>query len=41
MPTATISAFNIQDNGGLLEVQMTLTGFVDSSGNGEVYLSFV
>lgn len=41
MPTCTISAFKLSDNDGLVTMEMTLTAFVDSSGNGEVYLNFL
>lgn len=41
LPTATISAFKVEDNDGLVSMSMTLTAFVDSSGNGEVYLNFL
>lgn len=39
--TATISTFNIGDADGLATLELELTGYIDSSGNGEVYLSFV
>jgi hypothetical protein len=41
IPTATIQSFQHGDNGGLITVEMTLQAFVDSSGNGEVYLNFL
>ncbi len=41
VPTATISAFNLTDLETLIGVDMELTGFIDSSGNGEVYLNFL
>lgn len=41
MPTATITDFKISDEGGLVSLEMTLQGYVDSSGNGEVYLNFL
>lgn len=41
IPTCTISSFAMEDLDGLVALKMTLTGFVDSSGNGEVYLTFV
>jgi hypothetical protein len=41
IPTCTISNFELDDLDGLVVVKMTLNGFVDSSGNGEVYLNFV
>lgn len=40
-PTAVISAFEITDEDGLATLNMTLTAYVDSSGNGEFYISFV
>jgi len=39
-PSATITSFNLGDQDGLVVVNMTLTAFVDSSGNGENYLNF-
>lgn len=41
IPTATITSFALSDADGLVSVDMTLKAFVDSSGNGEVYLNFV
>ena len=41
MPTATISSFEVVDQDGLVALNMTLTGFVNSSGQGEAYLAFV
>lgn len=41
MPTATISSFSVSNDDGLVSVNIELRGFVDSSGNGEIYLSFV
>lgn len=41
MPTSTISAFEIGDEDGLVTFNITLTGYVDSSGNGEVYMNFL
>ena len=41
MPTCTISSFDLADQDGLVSLEMTLKSYVDASGNGEVYLSFV
>jgi hypothetical protein len=41
LPTAVISAFEETDLESLIGIQMTLTAYVDSSGNGEVYLNFL
>lgn len=41
LPTATISSLSLSDEGGLVTMELTLTAYVDSSGNGEVYLGFV
>lgn len=41
IPTATVSAFSITDQDGLVALNMTLTAFVGDSGEGEVFLSFL
>jgi hypothetical protein len=41
MPSATISSFEISDEDGLVALNMTLTGFVNSTGDGEVFIAFV
>jgi len=41
LPTATISSFNITDDDGLITLEMELTAFVNSDGEGEAFLSFV
>jgi hypothetical protein len=41
LPTSTISTFDLGDSEGLVAIDFTLRAFVDSSGNGEVYLGFV
>lgn len=41
VPTATITSVELTDVDGMVQVDMELKAFVDSSGNGEVYLSFV
>ena len=41
VPTATITAFTIEDDEGLASLSMTLQSFVNESGDGEVYMSFV
>jgi len=41
LPTCTITSFNITDDDGLVTLELELQSFVDDSGNGEAYLSFV
>ena len=41
IPTGTISAFDLSDSEGLVAIDFTITAYVDSAGNGEVYLGFV
>jgi hypothetical protein len=41
MPTMTVSEFSIVDNNGLANLNMTLTGYVNSSGEGEVFVNFL
>lgn len=41
IPTCSITSFDLNDNEGLVGYEITLTAYVDSSGNGEVYLGFV
>ncbi len=41
IPTCTVSQFSITDLESLIAVEMELTGYVDTSGNGEVYLNFL
>lgn len=41
IPSCKVSRFSIQDVNTLIGVEMELTGFVDTSGNGEVYLNFL
>lgn len=41
LPTATITSYSVSNEDGLVAVNLTLTAYVDSSGNGEAYLSFV
>lgn len=38
---ATITAYKMEDSDGVIAVSMTVTGYVDSSGNGEVFLNFL
>ena len=40
-PTATVTAFELADQDGLVAMNLTLTGYVNDSGEGEVYMSFV
>lgn len=41
MPKATISSFSVADQDGLVALNMTLTGYVDDSGDGEIFIAFV
>ncbi len=41
IPTGVITSFNLTDNDGLIAVEMELMAYVDSSGNGEVYLNML
>lgn len=41
MPSATISAFALGDSNGLVTMEITVKGFVDSSGNGEYFINFL
>jgi len=41
VPTATISSWSVTDDDGLVTLEMELTAFVNSNGDGEAYLSFV
>lgn len=41
IPTCTIASYQLTDLDSLIGLQLTLEGFVDSSGNGEVYLNFL
>jgi hypothetical protein len=41
LPSATISKFNMIDLETLIGIELELTSYVDSSGNGEVYLNFL
>lgn len=41
LPTATVTSFSITDNNGLATLEMELTAFVDSEGQGEVYIGFL
>lgn len=41
LPIAKISSFELDDNDGVVVMNITLTAYVDNSGNGEVYLNFV
>jgi hypothetical protein len=41
LPTATISSYELTDLDSLIGLQMTIDAYVDSSGNGEVYLNFL
>lgn len=40
-PTATITAFSVTDADGLAQVDLELQAFVNSNGDGEVYVSFL
>lgn len=39
MPTAKISSFEISDSDGLAQLDLELTGYVNSNGEGEVYIN--
>lgn len=41
LPSATVTSWKINDNGGLVTLDFTVAAYVDSQGNGEVYLNFV
>jgi hypothetical protein len=41
MPSCVVSAFEVTDLDSQIGLNMTLQGFVDASGNGEVYLNFL
>lgn len=41
VPTATITSFSVTDNDGLANVELTLQAYVNSSGEGEVFVNFV
>jgi hypothetical protein len=40
VPVAKVSAHELGDNNGLVTVEVTVSPYVDSSGNGEFYLNF-
>lgn len=40
-PTATISEFNLTDDDGLVSLELTLTTYVNSDGEGEIFLNFL
>ncbi len=40
-PTTTVTAFNITNQDGLVKIEFELQAYVDTNGNGEVYLGFV
>ena len=41
LPSCTVSSYSVTDLDGIVGVEIELTGFVDSNGNGEVYLNFL
>jgi hypothetical protein len=41
LPSCTVSSYAVEDLDGLVGIAIELTGFVDSNGNGEVYLNFL
>ena len=41
VPSATISSFKLNDDNGLVTLECELSAYVDSSGNGEIYLNFI
>lgn len=41
VPTCTINSFNLTDLDGLVAMEIGIKAYVDTSGNGEVYLNFL
>ena len=41
VPSATLSSFKLGDDNGIVTMELTIQAYVDSSGNGEVYLNFL
>ena len=41
IPTATVSAFSVVDNDGLANIQIDLKAYVNSSGEGEIFINFL
>ncbi len=41
MPSATVSAFELGDNNGLVTMNITVRAYVDSTGAGEFYINFL
>ena len=41
LPSATITSFKVGDANGLVSIDIELEAYVDSSGNGEIYMGFV
>ena len=41
VPTCTVTSFQMSDGDGVVSVEIELKGFVDSSGNGEVYVNYL
>lgn len=41
LPNAVVSSFELTDLDSVIGLNLELTAFVDSSGNGEVYLNFL
>lgn len=41
VPTCVVSSMSLNDNDGIYDLSIELKAFVDSSGNGEIYLGFV
>lgn len=41
IPTATVSSLNVSDQDGLAVLEMELTAYVNSDGEGEVYMGFL
>lgn len=39
--SCVISNFKVENDGGLVRMSLDITGYIDSSGNGEVYLNFL
>lgn len=41
MPSCVVSSFQREDIDGVISASITLTGFVDNNGNGEIYLNYL
>ena len=41
IPTATVAAFSVTDNDGLVQLEIELKAYVNSSGEGEIFVNFL